>query len=164
MYIKKIISGGQTGVDCAALDIAIKLNISHGGWCPRNRHAEDGKIADIYKMRETQSTQPEVRTKLNVSDSDGTLVFVPVMPITVNDGTNLTIESAKHQRKPYYICDLSVTIDLDQISQWILDNNIKVINVAGPRESQAPGIYGKCFNALKCYFDLFMLNYVRPEI
>src|SRR3990167_717761 len=74
--LKKIISGGQTGVDRAALDVSIKMGIPHGGWCPRGRAAEDGIIAEHYNLIETNSGDPSERTKLNIQDSDGTLILV----------------------------------------------------------------------------------------
>lgn len=93
--LKKIISGGQTGVDRAALDAAILLKIPHGGWCPKGRLSEVGKIPDKYLLKETESSDYSERTKLNIHDSDGTLIFVPSTPIKVTDGTLLTIQKSK---------------------------------------------------------------------
>lgn len=137
-----IISGGQTGVDRAALDSARHLRIPHGGWCPKGRKAEDGRIADIYHLKETKSDDYSERTKSNIADSDGTLIIVMKTPIEVTDGTILTIQEVKDKNKPFLIIDLSSKDDLSLVvKEWILENKIDVLNVAGPRESQAPGIY-----------------------
>lgn len=144
MQIKKIISGGQTGVDRAALDVARELQIQYGGWCPRGRWAEDGPLSDVYlNMTETASTDPKQRTEWNVKDSDGTLIILNAEP---KDGTLYTIEMAKQFDKPYFIQDLSVTEKFDDILDWINTNSIYNLNIAGPRESQVPGIYEIAYN------------------
>lgn len=147
--IEKIVSGGQTGVDRAALDSAIFAHIQHSGWCPRGRKAEDGIIPDKYNLQETESDEYSVRTKLNILDSDGTLIFVPSTPIKVTDGTILTIKEVFEKNKPFMIIDLSKYNETKlQIINWINKNNIKILNIAGPRESQAPGIYQAVLNFL----------------
>jgi len=156
----KIVSGGQTGVDRAALDVAIKLEINYGGWCPKGRKAEDGIIPINYQMSETASDDYSERTKLNIRDSDGTLIFVPSMPIKVTDGTILSINEVNDKHKPYFIMDLSNEFDIRTCTlfrDWISENNIRTLNVAGPRESQAPGIHNKSF---ECLVDLikFVFN------
>jgi len=93
-----IVSGGQTGADRAALDYAIQHGIPHGGWCPRGRLAEDGPLAEIYRLRETPSRQYAERTRWNVRDSDATLVFT--LSAETSGGTALTIELAQRQGKP----------------------------------------------------------------
>ena len=100
--IEKIVSGGQTGADRAGLDAAIKLEIQHGGWCPRGRQAEDGDIHVRYNLQcpvdgDSEAEEKNIyneRTKLNIRDSDGTLIFVPriPLPLSITDGTNLTIK------------------------------------------------------------------------
>lgn len=108
MTLLKIISGGQTGVDRAALDVAIEMKIPYGGWCPKGRLAELGTtIPTKYILQETTSAKFEERTKLNIRDSDGTLILVPETPIKVTDGTILTIEEVKFVHKPFLIIDLS---------------------------------------------------------
>ena len=139
--IEKIISGGQTGVDRAALDTAIKLGIPHGGWCPKNRMAEDGTIPNKYLLKETDSSDHAQRTRLNIEDSDGTLILVPSLPVKVTDGTVLTITEVQKKQKPFLIIDLSQAINFKNISTWIEKNKIKALNIAGPRESQKDGIY-----------------------
>lgn len=152
--IKKIVSGGQTGVDRAALDIAIKLGVDHGGWCPKGRKAEDGALAVCYKLIETESDDYSERTKLNIKDSDGTLILVPSTPIKVTDGTILTINEVKDMKKPYLIIDLSDSDEaLLSINKWIGENKVETLNVAGPRESQSPGIYDKASSLIEAVLN-----------
>ena len=138
--IRKIISGGQTGVDQAALEVAIKLNIPHGGWCPKGRIAENGTIPRKYLVVETESSDYSVRTKLNIRDSDGTLVLLPSSTKKITNGTMLTIQEAKEKKRPLLIIDLSRNPDIESMTKWIRTNNIEALNIAGPRESQSPGI------------------------
>ncbi|MEA1921498.1 MAG: putative molybdenum carrier protein [Pseudomonadota bacterium] len=134
----KIISGGQTGVDRAALDTALKNNLPVGGWCPKGRRAEDGTIDLRYPLKETVSEKYQVRTELNVRESDGTLIICRGTP---SGGTALTIKIAREQGKALLIIDLLKQPTPEPVYQWILDNIISTINIAGPRESQSPGIY-----------------------
>ena len=136
MTIHKIVSGGQTGVDRAALDVALKLGIPCGGWCPRNRLAEDGRIAEEYPLRETATSDPGMRTELNVIDSDGTLVLTWGKP---SGGTLLTILCARHHRKPFLEVNLERQPDIEFLRKWIHSQEIRVLNIAGPRESHDPG-------------------------
>lgn len=151
--IEKIVSGGQTGSDRAGLDAAITLNIPHGGWCPKGRLAElGGTIPDKYQLQETNSSDFSERTKLNIRDSDGTLIFVPKLPLDVNDGTVLTIQEVKDKEKRYLIIDLSTTPHpqpiINEIIDWVKTNNIRILNIAGPRESLSPGTYQATYNFL----------------
>lgn len=140
--IKKIVSGGQTGVDQAALETALKLGLPYGGWCPKGRLAENGTIPPKYSLTETESNDYSVRTKLNIRDSDGTLILTPRNIEDITDGTLLTIQEVKEKKKPFLIINLSKNPDpeIELIVQWSRKNNIKVLNIAGPRESQSPGI------------------------
>src|SRR5438309_6802555 len=97
MTFTKIISGGQSGVDRAALDVALELGISCGGWCPKGRRAEDGVIPEQYPVRENASTSYPPRTEMNVRDSDGTLILTNGRP---DRGTALTVNLAKRYEKP----------------------------------------------------------------
>lgn len=136
--IRKIVSGGQTGVDRAALDVALELGIACGGWCPRGRLAEDGVISAKYPLQETDSTDYAVRTRLNVLDSDGTLI------LNIGElagGTAYTVEVAKENGKPFLIISLDGTPDSRDVIDWIGRNNIHILNVAGPREDKRLGIY-----------------------
>ena len=140
--IEKIVAGGQTGVDQAALDAAIELRVPHGGWCPEGRLAENGKIPEHYQLQETRGVVDySERTKRNIRDSDATLIFVPQLPLIATDGTLLTIDEAKVRKKPHYIIDLSICVDVTEVTQWIQDNTVNILNVAGPRESSCPKIY-----------------------
>ena len=142
----KIVSGGQTGVDRAALDAAIHLEIEHGGWCPKGRRAEDGKISTTYKLTETLQRDYTVRTEKNVIDSDGTLIL---FRSRLTGGTELTWKLARKHNRPVLCIDLEITqveisdnetaVD-DKLIQFLNEHNIQVLNIAGPRESNAPGI------------------------
>jgi hypothetical protein len=134
----KIVSGGQTGVDRAALDVALALGLPCGGWCPRGRKAEDGPIPDRYPLVETPSADYAQRTEWNVRDSDGTLVLTRGEPA---GGTALTIELAQRLGKPCLVVDLNANPDTVVVRTWLGEQNIHVLNVAGPRESQSPGIH-----------------------
>jgi hypothetical protein len=133
---ERIISGGQTGVDRGALDAAMALGIPHGGWCPKGRRAEDGVIPPSYQLSETESAEYAVRTERNVLESDATLILCRGIP---SGGTALTLWLAQRHGKPYLI------IDLDRSSpanarRWLTTVRPATLNVAGPRESTAPGI------------------------
>jgi hypothetical protein len=153
--ISKIVSGGQTGVDRAALDVALEMNIACGGWCPKGRLAENGPIPDRYPLQETPSPVYPQRTEWNVRDSDGTLVLImgarasPVASGPTGSGTALTIESTRRRNKPYLVLDLNDHPAIDAVLQWIQENHICVLNVAGPRESENPDIYSKAKEFLR---------------
>lgn len=140
----KIISGGQTGVDRAALDTALELGLPVGGWCPKGRRAEDGPIDKGYPLQETESFYYPIRTERNVLDSDGTLILTRGKP---KGGTALTVKLARAHKKPYLLVDLSAGEEVSPVRNWGKANRIKVLNVAGPRESETPGIYDRtvCF-------------------
>lgn len=135
--IRKLISGGQTGVDRGALDAAIALGIPHGGWCPRGRVAEDGRIPERYRLSEHASAEYAARTEQNVRDSDGTLVLTVGAP---RQGTALTCVLARRCRKPLLIVDLDRAPEPEDARAWIGRHAIGVLNVAGPRESSCPGV------------------------
>lgn len=144
--IKKIVSGGQTGVDRAALDVAIELGILSGGWCPRGRKAEDGPIALCYPLCETPSNEYAQRTEWNVRDSDGTLVLTRGQP---TQGTAFTIHVATRYQRPYLVIDLDQNPNENIVRGWTRENNIRTVNVAGPREEKLPGTYGKALRFLR---------------
>ncbi len=148
MNVTKIISGGQTGVDRAALDVALELGIPCGGWCPKDRLAEDGRIPDKYPLKETTSKMAAVRTEKNVFEADATLVLTIGEP---SGGTRQTIECAKEHGKPHLMIDLGVTDTktVTKVKKWITSNGIATLNVAGPRESQQWGIYEKALKLLQ---------------
>ena len=132
-------SGGQTGVDRAALDVALALDVPCGGWCPKGRLAEDGRIPPRYPLSETTTEDDPERTLLNVRDSDGTLILTRGAPV---GGTALTRAFAEALGKPVFVADLaSETATPPRVHEWIQREAIAILNVAGPRESAAPGIY-----------------------
>jgi predicted Rossmann fold nucleotide-binding protein DprA/Smf involved in DNA uptake len=136
--ITKIVSGGQTGVDRAALDVAIIQGIPCGGWCPAGRRAEDGPISLHYPLTETGSKKYPKRTSLNVRDSDGTLILTGDELV---GGTLLTKNLAVKQKKPFLVVELPGLKKIQTARSWIIDNQIKILNVAGPRESSDKNIY-----------------------
>ncbi len=138
MTLEKIISGGQSGVDRAALDAARALAIPCGGWCPRGRRAEDGPIDPAYPLVETSSDDYAQRTEWNVRDADGTLVLSRG---ELTQGTALTVELARRLSKPCLVIDLDHLPSDEPVGVWLEDHRIAVLNVAGPRESKCPGIY-----------------------
>jgi hypothetical protein len=139
--IIKIVSGGQTGVDRAAFNTALKLGIDIGGWVPRNRQAEDGRISDKYSgLRETTSGDPAKRTWLNVRDSDGTLI---ISRGPLSGGSRLTLEFAEAMRRPCLHLDLTGVSETDAaalMEDWVETNRIEILNIAGPRASEDPDI------------------------
>ena len=135
--ITRLVSGGQTGVDRAALDVALERGVPHGGWCPRGRLAEDGTIPEHYKLRETRSSAYKVRTERNVLDSDGTLI---VYRGTLSGGTLLTRRLAERHGRPCLPVDLAAATSARDVAEWLRHERIGVLNVAGPRESTSPGI------------------------
>ena len=137
-----IISGGQTGVDRAALDAALKLHVPIDGWCPRGRIAEDGVLPERYQLRETPSSRYPERTEWNVRDSDGTLLL-PYGRLL--GGTGLTARLAARYQKPTLRIDLADPADrrnaASKILTWMTEAGITRLNVAGPRASSAPEVY-----------------------
>jgi hypothetical protein len=137
--LDKIISGGQTGADRAALDWAIGHGIAHGGWCPRGRLAEDGPIDPLYQLVETPSGDYSERTEWNVRDSDGTVVFSTRLELF--GGSKDTVASARKHRRPIIHISREGTEDpADALREFIRASDVRILNVAGPRQSEEPGI------------------------
>jgi hypothetical protein len=146
--MKKIISGGQTGVDRAALDAAIRLGINHGGWIPKGRLTEEGPLPKEYNLKEMATTAYPERTEQNVIDSDGTLIISRGAP---TGGTDLTRKMALKHGKQLLHIDLSQQAPREAaslIDSWLKMGNIETLNVAGPRASQDPGIYQEAVTIL----------------
>ncbi len=135
----KIISGGQTGVDRAALDAALELDIPQGGFCPKGRRAEDGVIPDKYNLIETDTELYNERTEKNVETSDGTLILYLD---EISGGTLTTLEYCTSQDKPCFTIDLLHLhkFEIHKLTQWIQENRIEILNIAGPREDGS-GVY-----------------------
>ncbi len=132
-----IISGGQTGADRGALDAALHAGIALGGWCPQGRLAEDGVIPERYPLRETSRANYEQRTERNVQEADATLIVV--FDQALRGGTALTRELARRHGKPCLIV-LATATPAEDIVAWLRTHRVRTLNVAGPRESNAPGI------------------------
>lgn len=136
----RIVSGGQTGADRGGLDAAIALGLEHGGWCPLGRLAEDGVIPARYRLQEMGDTSYAGRTRQNVIDSDGTVLFTYGLPL---GGSRLTAEVAAQTGRPLLQLDLAaceMTSVVRVLRDWLLAHQIATLNVAGARESEAPGI------------------------
>jgi hypothetical protein len=136
----RIVSGGQSGVDRAALDVAMEVGIEAGGWCPAGRAAEDGRIDDRYPLRETPESRPGQRTEWNVRDSDATLVICHGEPAP-ESGTAYTVEMAERHGRPWLLVDPGDADAVARVRRWLDAAMPRTLNVAGPRESQQPGIY-----------------------
>jgi len=151
--IKRIISGGQTGADRAALDFAIKNDLPYGGWVPKGRKTEDGTLPEKYHLKEMPTGQYSKRTEKNILDSDGTLILSHG---PLSGGSALTRELAKQHKKPWLHVDLK-TIACPaaavMIQDWAGRHNVKVLNVAGPRASKDPLIYQAIMDVLAAVHD-----------
>lgn len=140
-FIAKIISGGQTGADRAALDFAIKHNIPYSGWIPKGRKTEDGQLPHRYMLQEMPTDAYSQRTEKNILDSDGTVI---VSHGLLSGGSALTREFAIQHSKSWIHFDMDeLTIDVvaERCLSWLTRNEIKILNVAGPRGSKDPKIY-----------------------
>ena len=152
--IRKIISGGQTGVDQAALDAAINLAVAHGGWIPKGRITESGPLPEKYKLKETRSSNYADRTEKNVRDADGTLIISHGL---LTGGSEYTREMAIKHKRPWLHIDLSQTAAFQAasaINQWILQKEIEILNVAGPRASKDPAVYQEALNIIESAYYL----------
>lgn len=148
MRLQKIVSGGQTGVDRAALDAAQEYGMSIGGWCPKGRRAEDGRIPARYPLSETPSAAYEQRTAWNVRDSEGTLIITDG---GMEGGTALTHAVAQRRRRPVLHVRTSDPVPVPMIRAWGEEHDIRVLNVAGPRASEADGIYVRAYTLLSTF-------------
>jgi hypothetical protein len=149
----KIISGGQTGVDRAALDVALKHGIESGGWCPTGRLDEIGRIPDRYPVEELEDGGFIERTLQNVKDSDGTVI---IYPGKLSGGTEQTLHFCVEQRRPHELIDAS-NVSTQKAAQLIADfvreNKIDILNVAGPRASEWPEGYDYAYRTLDSFLD-----------
>jgi hypothetical protein len=162
--IDKIVSGGQTGADQAALDVAIEMLIPHGGWVPRGRKTEAGRLPDKYRMQEISSISYPQRTELNVADSDGTLI---VSHGRLSGGSALTQKMARKHNRP------CLHVDLDEmdyataagvVASWIEAREIRTLNVAGSRASKDPRIYEATSKLLRVVIERFLPRTVEEAV
>jgi len=138
-----IVSGGQTGVDRAALDVAIKRGITYRGWCPAGRWAEDGIIHERYHLRMTPSKNPAQRTVWNVRESNGLLM---IGSLDSSSGATLAYQTAQKDHIP--IVHIQTNNEIASVIKWLETLDFPIVNIAGPRESEEPGIYLKSFHFL----------------
>ena len=138
--LEKVISGGQTGADRAGLDAALKCGIPVGGFCPKGRRAEDGAIPATYPLTETRSRSYDVRTRMNVRAADATLVLNLG---ELSSGTLYTVTYAARRNKPCLVVQLDDAghATPGQVAEWLRASAVRTLNIAGPREGKAPGIY-----------------------
>ena len=152
MKALKIISGGQTGVDRAALDVALRHGIECGGWCPAGRLDEFGKIPDHYPVQELQGGGFTERTLQNVKESDGT---VAIYSAELRGGTEQTVCFCVELKRPHHLIDaskISAEGAAKLIGDFVRKNKINILNVAGPRQSEWPEGYAYASRAV----DIFL--------
>jgi predicted Rossmann-fold nucleotide-binding protein len=161
----KIITGGQSGVDRAALDIAIRQSMPYGGWCPRGGWAEDmpeppGLLGAYPALRETPSKEPAERTEWNIRDSDAVLILVGGGGIAVSEGTAYAEKLAEQHEKPLMVVNMDDAAAIERAGEWLtelqtahrVEDEFKLA-IGGPRESQAPGIYEQASRVLDTLLD-----------
>jgi hypothetical protein len=147
--LEKIVSGGQTGADQAALDVALELGIPHGGWMPKGRKTEGGPLPARYRLKEMPTDSYSKRTEQNVIDSDGTLI---ISHGGLKEGSDYTRKMAVKHGKPWIHIDAdkqSTDAAVEMIRTWISGNDIELLNVAGPPASKDPQIYTATKTILK---------------
>lgn len=147
--LREVVSGGQTGVDRAALDAARDAGLPTGGWCPCGRRAEDGVIPVRYPLQETPEEVYEQRTVWNVRDSDATLVLASGEPI---GGTALAVDEARRLGRPCLVVEPDEK-NVPTARSWLGREGAAVLNVGGPRESTEPGIYNRAYAFLRRLFE-----------
>ena len=160
----KLLSGGQSGVDRAVLDVAIERGIDYGGWCPKDGWAEDlagppGLLAKYPNLKETPLADPAQRTDWNVRDADACVIVIAVGGLAVSKGTALAEELAHRYRKPLLIVDLQDPEPVERAALWLRVQQRRVgpdlaLAVGGPRESEAQGIYARATTFLHALIDL----------
>ena len=158
----KLVSGGQSGVDRAALDVAVALGIGYGGWCPKDGWAEDfptppGLLAKYPDLEETPLADPAQRTEWNVRDTDACLIVVDAGGFDVSAGTTLAQDLAHRYRKPVYVAKLG-DVDVKHARLWLRVQRARhgedlKLAIGGPRESEAPGIYKRAAQFIRALID-----------
>jgi Circularly permutated YpsA SLOG family len=155
----KVTSGGQSGVDRAALDAAIACGVDYGGWCPRGGWAEDfpqppGLLANYPRLIETPSADPAQRTEWNVRDANAILIVVDEAGVAVSKGTTLAVGLTKQYRRPALTIDPNAQDARARTTAWLAEHRGAfgdgfVLSIGGPRESEAPGIYARALRFLR---------------
>jgi hypothetical protein len=163
LALQKVISGGQTGVDQAALRAADECGLEIGGWCPPGRECETGIIPPEFPLEETEIERspdaPDVprsqRTEWNVRDSDGTLVLRshkrsgrPTSP-----GTEWTIACAARYQRALLVLEIEDADAKERIRRWLAADKIRTLNVAGRSEEALSGIGERAYALLKEIFS-----------
>jgi hypothetical protein len=148
--LDKVVSGGQTGADRAGLDAAMEAGIPVGGYCPKGRLAEDGTVPDRYPLTELAKGGYPARTEKNVVESDGTLILNMGK---LTGGTKLTAECARKHSKPLLIIPIDGQPSAKGVITWISENNLRILNVAGPRESKCLGLQARSVAFLREVFS-----------
>jgi hypothetical protein len=159
----KLISGGQSGIDRAVLDVAVERGIVYGGWCPKGGWAEDlptppGLLAHYPHLNETPLADPEQRTEWNVRDADACMIVVNAKGMDVSAGTKLAQDPAHRYRKPLYVADLDQADMLKHAALWLRVQRARhgtdlKLAIGGPRESEAPGIYARASKFIHALLD-----------
>ena len=154
----KIVSGGQSGVDRAALDAAIAAGIPYAGWCPNGGWAEDmpeppGVLALYPDLQETPEASPGQRTEWNVRDSEALMVLVGTAGLAASKGTGLALRYAEKLGKPHIVIDIDAPDVPKQARSFLGERAGGSLCIAGPRESEAPGIYAKALARLTALFE-----------
>ncbi len=164
----QLISGGQTGVDRAVLDVAVERGIAYGGWCPKGGWAEDfprppGLLANYPHLQETPLADPAQRTEWNVRDADACMIVVNAKGLDVSAGTALAQDLAHRYRKPLYVADLDAPDMLKHAALWLRVQQARLqhtkpgadlkLAIGGPRESEAPGIYARAAKFIRALLD-----------
>lgn len=154
----KIVSGGQTGVDRAALDVALNNNVPCGGWCPSGRTAEDGTIADVYPLKELKNGGYDERTRKNVQDSDGTVIIYFKQ---LSGGTEKTLSFCLNEPKPHLLLDgheITAARAAERIMEFLPTLQAETINFAGPRASGEQRAYQYASEAISKFIDLYHVH------
>jgi hypothetical protein len=159
----KLISGGQTGVDRAVLDVAMARGIAYGGWCPKDGWAEDcpappGVLANYPNLKATPLADPAQRTEWNVRDADACMIIIDAGGLDVSAGTALAQELAHRYRKPLFVVDLARPDMLKHAALWLRVQQARhgsglKLAIGGPRESEAPGIYAAAATFLRALLE-----------
>jgi hypothetical protein len=151
--LRKLISGGQTGADQAALRAAVDLGLDHGGWCPPDRASEAGPIPAEFDLQPTpQDRSPDAphiprsqRTEWNVRDADATLIVRPAHLEAADPGTDWAIRCAARYDKPQLVIDPADPAAATALQEWLAAHAVKTLSIGGPSESTAPGIGARTY-------------------